>query len=246
MGYIFIFLYLIIVGLVIEIASTLLVYTGLDRKISRYQVISMLTGTGFTTDESKLIIDHPLRRKISAFLILFGAFSLAVIISSISSILADDFKTTELMVISTTLLVLLLILKIPSVQTFFTQTVEEETKDSYPLSELPIKDVLYFDEEDFVTAILVREDFSLIGKEVKALIEPGEDIHVILLIRGDLPLRENLYETEIREGDRLIVYGNERIIKNKFNQEENEKLPDKKESRREERPPKTQHHEIDM
>jgi hypothetical protein len=235
MGYFFILLYLIIVGLVIEIASTMLVFTGLKKSISRFQVISMLTGTGFTTDESKLIIDHPLRRKIGAFLILFGAFSLAVIISSISSILSNDFKTTELMVISSTLLVLMLIFKIPQVQRFFSKTAEEETRDSYPLSELPIKDVLYFDKDDFITTLEVRDDFFYVGKQVNELINQGEDIHIILLIRGDMPVRENLYEQEIQQGDRLIVYGNEPLIRSKFFDEE-EQPKDKEESRHDQRP----------
>lgn len=246
MGYFFILLYLIIVGLVIEIASTLLVYTGLDANISRYQVISMLTGTGFTTDESKLIIDHPLRRKISSFLILFGAFSLAVIISSISSILSDDFRTGNLMVISSTLIALLFILKIPRVQNRFSKKVEKETKDSYPLSELPIKDVLYFDENDYVTTVLVREDFYYVGKKVKEVVKPGEDIHTILLIRGDLPLRENIYETIIQEGDRMIVYGNEQEIKNKFYSKEEKKQHDKKDSDVDEHPQQPQHSEKGM
>ncbi|SDM97743.1 hypothetical protein SAMN04488137_2880 [Fictibacillus solisalsi] len=235
MGYFFILLYLIIVGLVIEIASTLLVFTGLKKSISRYQVISMLTGTGFTTDESKLIIDHPLRRKISAFLILFGAFSLAVIISSISNILSNDFKTTELMVISSSLLALLFILKIPKVSRFFSHKAEEETKDSYPLSELPIKDVLYFDQDDFITTLEVRDDFHYVGKKVHTLIKRGEDVHIILLIRGDMPVRENLYDQEIQEGDRLIVYGNEPLIRSKFF-DEDEEPKDKEESRRDQRP----------
>ncbi|MCO0598298.1 hypothetical protein NGI46_12605 [Peribacillus butanolivorans] len=86
MNVVFMVLYFLIIGLVIEISVTLLKLTGLKNTVARFQVISMLTGTGFTTDESKSIIDHPVRIKLSMFLILFGAFSLAVIISSISTL----------------------------------------------------------------------------------------------------------------------------------------------------------------
>ncbi|MCM3570515.1 hypothetical protein [Neobacillus mesonae] len=44
----------------------------------------MMTATVFTTGESELILGHPIRRRLAAFSILFGVFSLAVIISSIS------------------------------------------------------------------------------------------------------------------------------------------------------------------
>ncbi|MDN4071820.1 TrkA C-terminal domain-containing protein [Fictibacillus terranigra] len=219
MGYFFIFLYLLFVALVIEIASTLLVYTGLEPEISRYQVISMLTGTGFTTDESKLIIDHPLRRKISAFLILFGAFSLAVIISSISNILSDNFQTTELTVICSILILLLFLLKLPIIKQTFSKKLKEETKDTYPLSELPIKDVLYFEDDDYVTSIHIQGDSPFVGQKIESLIKPGEDLHVLSLIRGNRPLRENLNKKELQDGDRVIVYGKEEIINAKFGEE---------------------------
>ncbi|WP_053347867.1 hypothetical protein [Peribacillus butanolivorans] len=99
MNVVFMVLYFLIIGLVIEISVTLLKLTGLKNTVARFQVISMLKGTGFTTDEPKSIIDHPVRRKISMFLILFGAFSLAVIISSISTLLTDDLRLMELSII---------------------------------------------------------------------------------------------------------------------------------------------------
>ncbi|MED3691026.1 hypothetical protein P4534_19855 [Peribacillus butanolivorans] len=64
MNVVFMMLYFLIIALVIEIAVTLLKLTGLKNTVARFQVISMIIGTGFTTDESKSIIDHPFRRKI--------------------------------------------------------------------------------------------------------------------------------------------------------------------------------------
>lgn len=98
MNVVFMVLYFLIIGLVIEISVTLLKLTGLKNTVARFQVISMLKGTGFTTEEPKSIIDHPVRRKISMFF-LFGAFSLAVIISSISTLLTDDLRLMELSII---------------------------------------------------------------------------------------------------------------------------------------------------
>ncbi len=86
--------------LVVEIAIALLITTGLEPQIARFQVVSMMTSTGFTTKESELILRHPIRRKIAVFLILFGAFSLAVVISSISNILAQSFRIPQMIGIS--------------------------------------------------------------------------------------------------------------------------------------------------
>ena len=95
----FIALYAVIIALVIEIGVILFHMTGLEKEIARYQVISMLTGTRFTMQESALIIDHPIRRRISSGLILFGYFSLAVIISSIATILSNDLRIELLLII---------------------------------------------------------------------------------------------------------------------------------------------------
>lgn len=116
MGLVFMVLYFLIVAFVIEISVTLFNLTGLETAVSRYQVVSMLTNTGFTTDEAQLVLDHPVRRRLSMFLILFGAFSLAVVISSITNILSNDLRVKELTIINVILLILLMIGKTPFIK----------------------------------------------------------------------------------------------------------------------------------
>lgn len=96
MGFLFILVYFILIFIVLEIAVMLLIVTGLDSEIARFQAVSMLTSTGFTTKESELILRHPVRRKIGVFLILFGVFSLAVMISTLSNLLAQSFRVPQL------------------------------------------------------------------------------------------------------------------------------------------------------
>jgi len=55
-----------------RIAAIILVYTGISQKIAHFQARSALSGTGFTTRESELIMAHPLRRKVVLVLMLFG------------------------------------------------------------------------------------------------------------------------------------------------------------------------------
>jgi hypothetical protein len=216
MGLLFIFIYFIIIKFVIEISSSLLQLTGLKPDIARYQAISMLTGTGFTTDESKLIIDHPVRRKISEFLILFGAFSLAVIISSISSILSNDFRIPTLAVICGLLGLLLLILKTPFIKERLTSKMKREIKGHFAFAELPIRDALYFSESDTVTKLIVLEDFQYKNRPLKEMLRFNEDIHVLLIIRGEQAVRQNLYETVLQEGDQIVLYGNKHVIHQRF------------------------------
>ncbi len=223
MGYVFIMLYFVIIGFVIEISVMLFHFTGLKTKISRFQVISMLTATGFTTDESKIIIDHPIRRKIASFLILFGAFSLAVIISSISNILSDDLRLKELSIICGVLFAILAILKLPLTRKKLTRSFKRELENEFQIYERPVKDVLYLDSEDFVTEMDITEHSKLVGKRISDILDEEEDIRILFIKRGEVWIRKDLFSCTLNQGDQVLLYGNKKEIEEKFARELNQK-----------------------
>jgi hypothetical protein len=216
MGILFIFIYLFIVFTVIEINASIFVATGLDRKIARFQVISMLTGTGFTTGESELIIDHPVRRRLGAFLILFGAFSLAVIISAITQLLTDTFYTMEIAYIAGALLAILFLLRTPYVVNLLTNKLKSELEENYELADLPIKDVLLMDDDDEVREISIHEESRFSGKTFDEIVDAEDDLMLLFIKRGDINIRNKSYHTELEPGDRLVLYGNNPLIDEKF------------------------------
>lgn len=212
--------YLIFIALIIEISATLLMLTGLDKKIARYQAISMLTNTGFTTDEAKLILDHPIRRRLSGFLILFGAFSLAVIISILSALLSNDIHLFQVGLILSSAAILLFFLKTKHVYAFLKKKLKADLRQSYPLGEMPIKDVLYFHQDDFLVNVTLLQDSKWVNEKCQNLIQKeAEDIFLLLIKRGNEILRKNLDEECVQAGDVLYVYGNKKEIKEKFHYE---------------------------
>lgn len=216
MGVLFILIYLGIIFAVIEINTLLFTYTGLDKHIARFQVISMMTGTGFTTGESELIIDHPIRRKLGAFLILFGAFSLAVIISAISNLLADEFYTKNISVVGAALIMIIFILKTPYVKKHLAGKLEHEMEEHYDFRDLPIRDALLTDKGDHILDYFIDSSSDYIGEELRDIIEEEEDILVLYIQRGDLKIRKERLVTELQEGDHIILYGDEKAIEKKF------------------------------
>jgi hypothetical protein len=58
--------------LVTRIATRAFMLTGLSRDAARFQARSIITGTGFTTDEADHIVNHPVRRRIALTLMLIG------------------------------------------------------------------------------------------------------------------------------------------------------------------------------
>ncbi|MEW5551447.1 hypothetical protein ABGT24_09190 [Peribacillus frigoritolerans] len=219
MNVLFMLLYFIIIVLVIEISVTLMKLTGLKGTVARFQVISMLTGTGFTTDESKSIIDHPVRRKISMFLILFGAFSLAVIISSISTLLTDDLRLVELSIIIGILLVLTVLVKVPFLNNRLSNKMKSEMYNHYELWEHPIEEVLFLEDEDVVMEIDIYEDSEFIDVKAFDVISHGADINILFIESGEVKIRKELYEYKIKLGDNLFLYGNKKEIEETFSKE---------------------------
>jgi hypothetical protein len=219
MNVLFMLLYFIIIVLVIEISVTLMKLTGLKGTVARFQVISMLTGTGFTTDESKSIIDHPIRRKISMFLILFGAFSLAVIISSISTLLTDDLRLMELSIIIGILLVLTVLVKVPFLNNRLSNKMKSEMYNHYELWEHPIEEVLFLEDEDVVMEIDIYEDSEFIDVKAFDVISQGADINILFIESGEVKIRKELYEYKIKLGDNLFLYGNKKEIEETFSKE---------------------------
>jgi hypothetical protein len=57
---------------VTRVATVVLVATGTARHVARFQARSALTGAGFTTSESERVVNHPVRRKVIATLMLLG------------------------------------------------------------------------------------------------------------------------------------------------------------------------------
>ncbi|MFE1243489.1 TrkA C-terminal domain-containing protein [Fictibacillus sp. NPDC058756] len=219
MGFVFTLLYFAIIAVVIEINVLLFTLTGLKKEIARFQVISMFTATGFTTGESELILEHPIRRRLSTFLILFGVFSLAVIISAISNILSDEFRSIELGMITLVLIGLYLILSIPKFKRYLVKSFEGHLEKQYNLADLPLRDVMYFDEDDVVIELPIHKNSSVIGKKLKDVIEMEDDMLVLFIKRGDVTLRKDSYTTEIQEGDMIFLYGNQNSLTKRFKKE---------------------------
>lgn len=215
----FIALYLILVLLVLEMAASLLIITGLDHRIARFQALSMLTSTGFTTKESELILRHPVRRKIAMFLILFGVFSLAVIISSLSSLMTRSFQVPQLLLVTTLLGLVLLLIKSKRVSRQLKRRLHQHLEEDFELHELPVQEILYIDEEDFITEVCLHAQSAFIGRKPKDIAGREDDLLILYIRRGMAKIRKGCPDLPLNEGDTLLVYGSRKSIEGKFSQE---------------------------
>lgn len=223
MEILFMLAYLVFIGLVVEISATFFIFTGLDKHIARYQAISMLTNTGFTTDEAKLIIDHPVRRKISSFLILFGAFSLAVIIAILSTYLANDVHILQIGIGMFAITLFYILLKLKFVKTYLEKKLCADLEHTYELDELPINEILHFEKNEILIDIPIHAKSVYIGDKYSTLLSDNENIRLLFIKRGVNHIRYHVEKEIIKSGDLFYTYGDKNVINDKFKAELEEK-----------------------
>ncbi len=74
---------------VVRIAAVAMRLTGLPETVARLQCLSALTGTGFTTSESEMIVNYPVRRRILGLLMVTGNLGLASVAATLIVSLVD-------------------------------------------------------------------------------------------------------------------------------------------------------------
>lgn len=70
------FIIAIVSWIVVQAGATALMMTGLSRSVAEFQAISCFFGVGFTTSEAEMIVNHPVRRRLAAHLIIIGNIGL--------------------------------------------------------------------------------------------------------------------------------------------------------------------------
>lgn len=84
---VFIFIYVTI----LDIITVLFRLTGLTEEKARFQVVSLLTNSGYTTQESEIIVNSKVRRKLAKATMLFGyAFTVTIVSSIVNIFLSLD------------------------------------------------------------------------------------------------------------------------------------------------------------
>jgi hypothetical protein len=68
---------------IIRVATSALVMTGMARESARFQARSAFLGVGFTTSEAESIVDHPVRRRIAMWLMWLGNVGIVTVVGGL-------------------------------------------------------------------------------------------------------------------------------------------------------------------
>lgn len=202
--------------LFIRAAAIALMMTGLEKNKARFQALSAFSGTGFTTKEAELVINHPIRRKIVTWLMIMGnAGIVTVIITATTSLTTSRGRQLPINVL---ILVvgIILIYKIATYRKFtrkWENFIEKKLIKSPIFEEGSTEDLLRFLEGYSVVKKIVNENSPLLGSTLSEcrLIEKG--VLVLGIERGNNWIPIPKATETIEKDDRLVVYGPHAVLK---------------------------------
>jgi len=208
---------LVVLWLLVEILSIIFKITGLDLYKARFQVISILTHTGFTTRESELIAQHPLRRRLASILMLVSYIAQASLISLVFTMVSQNAK--QLLYIGIGLAVFFVLFLIISHNKYisgkFNKAVEKLIAKRFMknVQRRSVDQVLKISPEYAVYELLVDPDSPLANVTLRNAKLNERFISVLKIDRGSATLDFPKADTVIQPGDVLIVYGKIKSIK---------------------------------
>lgn len=207
---------ILIAFLVVRAAAIALMMTGLDGDRARFQALSALTGTGFTTREAESIVNHPKRRKIISWLMIIGnAGIVTVIVTATSSFVSST--GVELPITAAILLagvfVVYRIARHRGVVRRWDIFVEGRLSRSGAFKNAPTEDLLHFGEgyglvREIVTPESPLADRTLVGSQLSS-----RGVLVLGIERGPRWIPIPKPDETMRPGDRVVVYGPLEIVK---------------------------------
>ena len=206
--------------------------TGLPDEKARFQVISLLTGTGFTTRESEMILSSRRRRRLARITMLFGYVFNVTFISALINVfisLKSSEQTFSHIVGSIfpliAIAIIFLFMRMPKVHTWGENMLEllvgKLMKTGCENTTFLLD---YIGEDSIVQVVLKQVPELFVGKPLSQTgLKANHNILVMLVDRGKaVPASA---DTVFQPGDKLTVFGNYKAICAVFRAQE-QRTPD--------------------
>lgn len=197
--------------LVTRIATAALEATGLPHDVAAFQARSALTNAGFTTSEAESVVDHPVRRRIVAILLLVGSAGLATVVASlvISFVSATRSEAaTRFFVLVAGLLIILVLVRSKPVTRVISRVIDAALRRWTDLDTRDLVSLLGLTGEYEVSEFEVKPKDWLAAKNLEQTRLYDEGITVLAIRRGDGQfIGAPRASTIVYPYDKVVVYG---------------------------------------
>lgn len=204
--------------LVIRIATTILMHTGMSRESARFQARSAFTGVGFTTSESESMMTHPIRRRVTMILMLCGNAGIVTVLASVLLTFLGDRTpeaiTQRLGVLLLGLVVLWLVSSSRWVDRILYLLISWILKHTTQLDLRDYSSLLHLADNHEIVELAIEDSDWIANKTLKEVELAREGMIVIGINRKEGGFVGAPYgPTIIRPGDVLMIYGRSDSIK---------------------------------
>lgn len=211
------FVSILVFLIIVEIITVLFKMTGLTDEKARFQVISLLTGTGFTTKEAELIMQHPTRRKLAQFLMILGYLGFFVGTSLLVNILQNPLTTNIVGSAIIFMVVIFVVVRNPLVKRNFDRIIERvilrlgstRAKSKHKMYKMITRAKGYG-----IFSIIIDEDSHLDGITIMNSNLKSNDMIILNIDKGDEFIGFVKRDYVLQKGDNILIYGKvDQVIK---------------------------------
>ena len=195
-----------------RVGAIALTATGLSTEVAHFQARSALTGVGFTTSESELVINHPARRRILLTLMLVGNAGLVTIIATVVVGFAGQGDNSDVPVKVATLVaglgLILLASRSRIIDRMLSKVIAAALRRFTTLEVRDYVQLLDLASNYAVAELGVEADSWVAEHELADLHLPAEGVLVLGIRRADGSfIGAPRGQTNVHQHDTLILYG---------------------------------------
>lgn len=211
-----------------ELFTILFRFTGLPDERARFQVISMLTGCGFTTHESEMLLTTKTRRRMARYIMLFGYVFNITIVSALINVFfslkesyVKNFMVGSLMPLLT-IVFIIAFARVPAVRAWTDSKLEKIANrfvHNDAANSIQLVDYIGQDSIAIVTLREVPESMKGVPLSDSGL-KSDNNILVMLTEHGGQKAEAPNASTVFEEGDKLTLFGDYKTICTVFNAKE--------------------------
>lgn len=212
---------IIIYQIIIEVFSAIFRIEGVQIDKAKFQIISIITGTGFTTSESELMLATKRRRKLTQIMILFSYIFNISIVTTIVNIFISYNETTLLEfevgtgLTAINIILLIALNKSTKIRKFFDDIVKHIATKHERRRINPISIYDYYGNK-VIAEITITKLNNQITKLTLEKLKKEYDIQLLVIKRGNEVISELNSKMTIEDNDILLIFGNLKKIKSIF------------------------------
>lgn len=202
--------FLVVWLLILWFGAIALQASGMERRKARFQALSALTGSGFTTREAEDVVSHPRRRTIISWLMFFGNAGIVLFIIFIVFYLSTSFTSASPARIGITvapIVVLLALIFSGATDKLGSKIANRWKRSGYFASELSSTEILHQSGDYSAARLTIGSKSPEVGCKISDTSLAKHEINILAIERGDKTLAFPEAGEVVQAGDHLLCYG---------------------------------------